>query len=233
MLLVLLMTVVAEPIRADELVTIPKSRLEELERKAAELEKWKKEANRLQSEKEQLEDAQRRLNRKAAELQKARAAAESKASAVAAAAGIEPILEHNTPPIATLPPLQKGEVVDAMDLMNHYRADPSAARKRYEAKRIQVQGEVTGFEKPLFVRPYLVHLRTTDRAWKVACTIHPPESYAAVFTAKRGDEMVGSTTSGTRSTIVRVGQKVVIEGRCNGLRDQAISFTGCTLQFLW
>ena len=40
---------------------------------------------------------------------------------------IEPLIAHVSPPIASLPPLEKGATVDAMDLANHYLADSASA----------------------------------------------------------------------------------------------------------
>jgi len=218
------------PVQGDDKVTISKSRLEELERKEAELEKLKKEADKAGSERQQLESEQRRLKSEAVELKKAKEAAEARAAAaVAAAPSVEPAIQHDTPAIATLPPVQKGEVVDAMDLMNHYRSDAAAAEKRYRGHSIRVQGEVTGFEKPLFVSYYVLYLKTTERSWKVMCRVYPPANYPATFTVKGGEEIVGTASAGARTTLARVGQKVVVEGRSTGLSDQVVTLSGCTL----
>ena len=221
---VLLTFAVTLPVQGDDRVTISKSRLEELERKEAELEKLKKEADKAESGRQQLESEQRRLKSEAVELKKA------KEAAVAAAASVAPAIQHDTPAIATLPPVQKGEVLDAMDLMNHYRSEAAAAGKRYGAQPIRVKGEAVHFEKPGFVRYYLIYLKTTDRNWKVACRVYPPEKYSAVFTAKGGEDLVATTGSGARAVIARLGQTIVVEGRCQGLRDQMLNLTGCTLQ---
>ena len=218
------------PVQGDDKVTISKSRLEELERKEAELEKLKKEADKAESGRQQLESEQRRLKSEAVELKKAKEAAEVRAAAaVAAAASVEPAIQHDTPAIATLPPVQKGEAVDAMDLMNHYRSDAAAAAKRYGAQPIRVKGEAVYFQKPGFVRYYSIYLKTTDRNWKVACRVYPPEKYSAVFPAKGGEDLVATTGSGARAVIARLGQTIVVEGRCQGLRDQMVNLTGCTL----
>ena len=228
--LALLMTAPVPATGAEQTVTIPKSRLQELERKEAELEKLKGELNTAQGQKQELEREKARLQGEQAQLKKDKAAAEAKAAATAAAAKAEPVIQRDTPPMTTLPPLQKGEVVDAMDLMNHYRADAPAAGKRYGARSIRVQGEVVAFEKPMFFSYYVIYLKTTERNWKVECRVYPPEVYPATFTAKGGDEIVGSTSSGARTTLAKVGQKVVLEGRCNGLRDHTVTLSGCTLQ---
>ena len=219
------------PAGAEEMVTIPKARLQELESKEAQFEKLKKELGKTQAEKEQLADEQQRLKAEAEQLKQAKKKAETEAAvATAAAASAEPVIQHTTPAISSLPPLQKGEVVDAMDLMNHYRADAAAAKLRYEEHPIRVTGEITGFGKPMFIRPYVIYLKTTERTWKVECTVYPADFFPAVFTTKGGDEMVGTTSAGARSTIARVGQKVVIGGQCKGLRDQTITLSGCSLR---
>jgi hypothetical protein len=188
------------------------------------------ELNKTRGEKARLENEKERLKGEAEQLQKAKQAAETKAAAaVTAAASAEPVIAHDTPPLASLPPWKKGDVVEAMDLMNHYRADATSAAKRYEAQRIRVQGEIVGFEKPPFVRLYVILLQTTERKWKVLCRIAPPENLSAVFTARHGEELVGSTSAGARSTLARVGQKVVVEGHCKGLNDQNVALSGCRL----
>jgi multidrug efflux pump subunit AcrA (membrane-fusion protein) len=228
--LVLIMAAPVLPLRAAEMVTIPKSRLEELERKEAELEKFKAELNQTQSEKQRLESERARLQGEQEQLKKDKAAAEAKAVAAAKTARAEAVIPRDTPPMTTLPPLQKGEIVDAMDLMNHYRADAPAAEKRYGAQAIRVQGEVTGFEKPMFLSYYEVYLKTTDPNWNVMCRVYPPEMYSAVFTAKGGEGIIGSTSAGARTTLAKVGQIIVVEGRCNGLHSQTVTLSSCALQ---
>ena len=227
--LLAVMAAAGPPLRAAEMVTIPKSRLEELERKEAELEKLKAELNQTQGEKQRLESERARLQSEQAQLKQAKEAAEAKAAATAATAKAELVIPHDTPPMTTLPPLQKGEIVDAMDLMNHYRADAPAAERRYGTQAIRVQGEVTRFEKPMFVSYYVMYLKTTESRWRVMCRVYPPAHYSATFTVKAGEEMVGATSAGARTTLAKVGQKVLLEGRCDGLRDQLLTLSGCTL----
>ena len=215
--------------QVDEMVTIPKSRLQELERKEAELEKVKQELSGAHTERERLNIEQQRLKAEAEQLKQARQAAEARSN-VAGDGNVGPVTRHDTPPLATLPPLPPGETVDAMDLMNHYRADSLAAERRYAAHPIRVEGEVTGFEKPMFVRYYVIFLKTTERNWKIACRVSPPDNFPAVFTVKGGDELVGETRSGARLPIARTGQKVVVEGSCKGLRDQVVTLSACSLQ---
>jgi len=218
------------PVRAQEMVTLPKARLQELERKEKELEKLTGELAGARAEQGRLENETERLKGQALQLQKAKEAAETKtAVAVAATANAELPLAHDTPPLDSLPPWKKGDVVDAMDLLNHYRSEAGPAVKRYEAQRIQVRGKIVGFEKPPFVRPYVIILQTTERKWKVLCRVEPPVEFSAVFTTQHGEELVGSTSAGARATLARVGQKVVVEGHCKGLSGQSATLSGCRL----
>jgi len=221
--------IIASCARADEMVTIPKARLQALERKEKELEAMKGTVARVQQEKEQMETERQRLKQEAEKSQKAWLEAEKRATALASGAANEKVIAHETPPLSGLAPLKKGEEVDAMDLMNHYRADAASAKARYETQRIRVRGKVTGFEKAAFIRPYEILLQTTEREWKIICRVDPPEKMAAVFPAKHGEELMGSTSSGSRMTLAKVGQTVVVEGRSKGLKDQNVLLTGATL----
>ena len=246
--LLLVLTAAASPAPAQETVTIPKARLTELERKEKELEalklelgKARGETERLQRAKEQAErekataeaeraralNEQAKIEREKAQLAKAKEAAEARAAAASAAA--QPVLLHDTPALATLPPLKRGDVVDALDLMNHYRADASGAEQRYGRQRIRVRGVVTGFEKPMFVSHYFIFLRTTERSWRVQCAVSPPREFKATYPAQHGETLVGVTTSEARITLARVGQTVEIEGNCRGLKEQTVTLGGCQL----
>ncbi len=200
---------------AQETVTIPKARYEELLRKEKE---WDKLNGDLSAAKKET-----------AQLKKEKDEAVAKVAAVKAAAPAEPIINHVSPAMNTLPALQKGETVNALDLANHYRADVSAADARYRKKVFKVQGEIVGFDKPLLTRNYHVLLQTTDRQMRLVCTVVPPEKFSAVFTTESGSHLVGTTSSGARTPLAKVGDTVVIEGRCGGLDKSVIEMNGCSL----
>ena len=229
-LLLLAVAALTAPLRADEMVTIPKARLQELERKEAEWEQLKGDLGKARAEEQRLTAEQRRLKAETQKLTAAKAAAEAAAAAATSAtAKADAVIQRDTPPMSSLPPLQKGEIVDAMDLMNHYRADAPAAERRYRAHAIRVQGEVTGFDKPMFVSYYELYLKTTERNWKVKCRVYPPENYSATFTVNSGEEIVGTTSAGGRTTLGKLGQTVVVEGLSKGLGNQVLTLSGCTL----
>jgi hypothetical protein len=199
--------------RAAEMVTIPKARLQELERKEAELEKLQGDLSKTKGENVQLKRQH-----------------QEDAVKIASAPVPEPIVTHVSAPMASLPALQKGETVDAMDLANHYVADAAAADARYRKRTFKVQGEVVGFEKPLFTRDYKIILKTADRQTKVVCDVFPPDKYRAVFTIKNGSELAGLISGETRMPIAKVGDTIVVEGECRGISNSAVKMSGCELK---
>lgn len=220
------------PLRAQDTVTIPRARLQELERKEKELEalqaelgRTRTEQEKLRREKEQAEAAHARSESEKLKLTQAKEAAEARAAAAQSAAKAELGIEHHTPELASLAPLKKGEVVEAMDLMNHYRADAAGAKQRYGKHRIRVRGSVAGFDKTLFASTYEVLLQTTERAWKVMCSVRPPEEFTATFPAQHGETIMAVTRSGARFTLLRVGQTVEIEADCRGLKGQQLELS--------
>jgi hypothetical protein len=155
---------------------------------------------------------------------------EADAAKVASALAAEPLIIHDSPPMVSLPPLQSGDTVDAMDLANYYRADPATADQRYRNRSFLVRGEVARFEKTLFSREYRIILKTADREIKVTCSVFPPETYKAVFTVNDGAEMVGLTPREARVPLAKVGQTVLIGGQCKGLRNSQVTIAGCELK---
>lgn len=206
---------------AQETVTIPKSRLVELERKEKELEALKAELGRARGEQEKLKH-----EKEAAEAR--RAQAEAKAAKARSAA--EPIIAHDTPPLATLPPLKQGDLVDAIDLMNHYRADAAAAAQRYGRQRLRVRGVIAGFDKPSFLSHYFIRLQTTERRWEVACRFELPKEFSAAYPARRGEEFVCERRGGGKVIVARVGQTVEIEGDCKGLKEQTVTLVNAVMR---
>jgi hypothetical protein len=210
--------VISLPILADDTVTIPKSRLEELQRKEAELDKLRGDLGKTKSDLTKTKDENVQLKK------------QHEQDAVKIANAPEPIVTHESPPMASLSPLAQGEVVDAMDLANHYRADSAAADQRYRKHSFKVQGEVIAFEKAMVIKPYNVLLKTADRDLKVVCSVQPPEKYSAVFTTKHGAELVGLLPHHTEEPFLKLGDTVVVSGECKGLSDSRVVLGGCELK---
>ena len=183
----------------------------ELKRKAAEVERLKRELEKSQTELQRLREDNERLRRQKA----------------AAPAAVEAVPEPSKP-LATLPTLQPEEVVDARDLVLYYKADPAGADARFRNKTFRIQGIVQGFSTKLFIRDYEVLLDSPDRQIKVVCSFHYVDRYQAVFTTRRGQELsarLGESKSLT--PLLKVGDQLIIQGRCGGLRESYLEFTRC------
>lgn len=194
------------------MVTIPRSRLEELERKEKELEQLKAELSAAKDETARVKQEKQQV--------------EARAAALTAALPAQP-RPHAAPRVETLPPLQKGDTVEAADLAAHFRDEPAAAAARYHGKTFQVRGEIIGFDKPMFTRNYHVLLRGADDQTRVVAVVTPPDKYVATYTAKGGTELVGVLGGGARTTLAKVGQVVQLTGRCRGIEGQIVELSGC------
>jgi hypothetical protein len=200
---------------AQDTVTIPKARLEELERKEAELEKLKSTGK-----------AQPAVQNPTAK-KREQAVPQNDTSQTSAPPPAAAVSE--APSFASLAPLEKNTIVSATDLAAHYRANPGMADERYRKHTFRVQGEIVGFEKPLLVRNYYILLKTAEPQTRVICDFYPPEDFKAVYTINGGTGLVG-TLADTRVPIAKVGDNVLIEGRCKGLSGGGVKLTDCELK---
>jgi hypothetical protein len=132
-------------------------------------------------------------------------------------------------PVAELPPVKPGEVLDADELLLQFTTDPPGTTRRYRNKSFRVQGVIDRFEPKLFIRKYDVILESPDRFVRVVAGFDYPNDYRAIYTTQRGQTLVGKPTENSELTMMRVGQKIVLEGKCKGARDGEIAFTGCRL----
>ena len=199
---------------AQDTVTIPKSRLEELERKEAELEKLKSAGPQ--------PAIQNSTTKKHDEAAPQNSPLQTSFSSPALAVS-------ETPSFTSLPPIEKETVVSATDLAAHYRANAAMADARYRKRIFKVQGEIVGFEKPPMIRNYNILLKTADPQSRVICDFYPAENFKAVYTINAGTVLVG-TLPDTRVPIAKIGDNVVIEGRCKGLSGGGIKLTDCELK---
>jgi hypothetical protein len=194
---------------AQDTITVPKSRLEELERKEAELNKLKGDLNKTKDENVEL--------KKQHDVDAATIAETPK------------VIKHVSPPMNSLPPVVSGAAVDAMDLADHYRIDAATADQRYRKQKLKLNGEVVGFGSQLFLKPYRIMLKTPDRGTRLTCSIQPPEKYSAVYSIKEGSQLVGTSQRYEDEVIARLGDQVVIEGTCDGLKNSVVHMSGCAL----
>ncbi len=197
---------------ADDNVTIPKSRLEELERKERELNQLKGDAKKTQEENV-------RLKREAQEA----------AKAAAVPGGAEQRPAYVGPALATLAPLKDQDVVDAMDLAYYYRTDSAAAEQRFGGKKFILRGEIAGFDKSLVKRSYGILLKTPERDVRVICTFYPPDKFNAVYTADHGSQLMAYMGE-NRVPLAKVGQTVTLKAQCRGWRDSSVLLSASELK---
>jgi hypothetical protein len=194
-------------LEAQDTVTIPKSRLEELERKEAELRRLQGATNVVSSRPTLAQPAAR---------------APHPTAPVAAPPLAQPL---PTP----LPAFKPGDTVEAAKLANAFRSDPTGAEQLFRKKPMAVRGEIVRFHKRMLSRDYTVVLKTADAAVTVACDVTSPGVYEAVFTAKNGSEIVGQVRQ-SRTTLARVGDRVVAVGRCGKFKNGEVQFIASELR---
>jgi len=54
-----------------------------------------------------------------------------------------------------------------------------------------------------------------------------PDDYKSIYTIQKGQKLVGRPAENKVVTLMTVGDSVVVQGICKGLRDAGIIFTGC------
>jgi hypothetical protein len=191
---------------AQDNVTVPKSRLEELERKEKELERLKGAKPAIQEDKVQTQPKPEPGN--------------STPPPVLAPAP-EPVVRYTSPALESLPALRPNDPVESMDLANYYYADSASADRRFLKQKLAVRGEIVGFEKPLWKSSYRILLKTPIRGVRVICDLPPPTKSNAVFTTNHGDDLVAMFGE-KRVTFAKVGQTVIVLGECKGYSDSAV-----------
>ena len=186
----------------------------ELRRKAQEVEKLKDEVRRAQSDLKKLEAENQRL-RKEDPLATPPDAAPSTDS-------VKPV-----PAIATPPPLEAGQVVEIRELVGQFAAQPEAARQRYAKQRLSVKGTVTGFDCKLLTRRYDVRFESPERGIAVVCRFRLPDVYTAVYTKRSGQALAARVGERTEVPLLEVGDAVIVEGTCKGLKKGELTFSRC------
>ena len=214
--LCLLLAGLVLPTGAQTNVSIPKSRLEELEKKEAELEKLRNQMNPPKPVP---------AGQTGVKAQSPPVTGQAPAPAPAAV----PAPAHVSPALSTLDALKDGEVVSAIDLANHYQQDRATADQRYHKRSFAVQGEIERFEKSAFSRSYSLIMKTGGSNLKVICEVYPPEPYTAVFTASQGSQIVG-VFGENRKTLASADSVAVARGECKGLKGSTIVLKSCALK---
>lgn len=190
-------------LRAQDNVTIPKSRLEELERKEAELE---------------------RLRGKSVAPNQSTPLDPGKPAEATIGAPAAPVSKP-APPIASLPPFVDGQTIEATELAGYFRRDRALADQRFHNRKMVVRGEIVSLDTTKFKRNYQLILEGNDRDTRVRCDLVPPDRFKAVYTVEEGSRLVGLQGE-TRVPIARLGDKVRVTGTCKGLLGRVVLIQG-------
>ncbi len=184
----------------------------ELRRKTEEVERLKEALSRAQSDLKKTQEDNERLRKE-----------QSKAHAAAPA----PAPRKPVTPMATLAPLRAAEVVDADDLIGHFQANPTVAAQRYEKKVFRVKGRIARFSVKVMTRNYDVVFESPEKAVIPVFNFNYVDKWVTVYTKQSGQALVGRTSGRTETTLLQLGEPVVIQGKCGGLKDGEIVFTNC------
>ena len=130
-------------------------------------------------------------------------------------------------PAGDLTPLKRDEIVDAADLVQQFKTDSSAAEQRCQKKTFGVKGVIARFEAKLFRRQYEVILESPEKFMRVVLRFDYPDDFKSIYTIQKGQKLVGRPAENKEVTLMTVGDAVVFQGKCKGLRDAEIVFTGC------
>jgi hypothetical protein len=132
-------------------------------------------------------------------------------------------------PAAELTSVKGDEIVDAADLVQQFKTDSTAAEERCQKKTLRVKGVIERFEAKLFRRQYEVILESPEKFLRVVMRFDYPDDFKSIYTIQNGQKLAGRPAENNEVTLMTVGDAVVFQGRCKGLRDAEIIFTGCKM----
>src|SRR5437867_8244536 len=130
-------------------------------------------------------------------------------------------------PAGELPSVKRDEIVDAAELVQQFKTDSAAAEERCQKKTFRVKGVIQRFEAKLFRRQYEVILESPEKFLRVVLRFDYPDDYKSIYTIQNGQKLVGRPAENKEVTLMTVGDAAVFQGKCKGLRDAEIVFTGC------
>lgn len=187
---------------------LKKYRDEELRRKEEEVEKLKQDLARQQQELQQLKTDNERLRR------------EQKNTVP------RPAPPAPSKPLADVQAVGPTDVIDVQDLVLYYEADRAGADQRFLKKDFRIRGVVAGFSPKLFIRWYDVGLESPSKSINVVCKFGYRDEWQSVYTTERGRKLIAKVPR-AELTLLKVGQTVTIQCRCEGFRDGEIEFNKC------
>lgn len=194
--------------------------------------------------KEQLDKARQEIERLKAE--NARLRGETPSSNPVPPAPVPPPPPPNPPsagpstpgPVAPLPspqpagttvvvpaPIAEGTRVTANQLLADYRGSAIGGDARYKGRRIQVEGTVRSFKKLFASMLWDVQLEAGDALGVLRCRVTFPG--ISDFRGEGSSILEGRRPFRAWKQLLFKGDKVVLEGRCEGLDGATIEFREC------
>jgi hypothetical protein len=131
------------------------------------------------------------------------------------------------PPPAPLAPA--GELVAVRDLVLQYQADAAAADAHYRRQVVRIRGEIVRFDPRTFQRAYDVQLASPAPDLDITCGFAYAPEHRAVFTRSMGRDLVARISEQQEVRLLRVGEVLTVEGRCQGWKKGVLHFSGCRI----
>jgi hypothetical protein len=146
------------------------------------------------------------------------------------ATGAEPA---STPPAgkqpSDLPPLTLETAVALDELAAHFRSDPTAARVRYYKQTFLLRATITRFQPKVARRNYELVFEPAERVPLVIGQFDYEPRFRAVYTRDNGQSLYARIHERAESLLLRAGDRVLMRGRCVGLKNGAVRFDRCTI----
>jgi len=183
-----------------------------------ELKRQQEEVNRLKQELDQAQGELKRLQQENKRLREER----THPPRATGAAPAKPVK-----PIGSLPALLPAEVVEVDELVAQFANEPAAAAQRYGGKVFRIRGTVARFQTKLVIRAYDVVLETPSRDFTLRCGFNYMDKYQAVYTTHNGRSLTARPSGYGERELLKIGAPLVVQGRCRGLKDGDLVFSGC------
>ena len=120
-------------------------------------------------------------------------------------------------------------MVEVSELVAQFVHEPEAAAQRYRGQVLRIQGEVARFQPGLFNKNYEVLLVTPARDLMVKCHFSYLDQYDSVYTTQEGRLLVGHRNGYQDHPLLKIGDAILLQGRCKGAKSGVITFAGCAL----
>lgn len=180
----------------------------------AELKRLREELKAAREENARLREENARLRQQLDAPEQGRAAAAPSATAAG----------RNEPMAWPAVDLSKTVTVD--ELIRRYRLDAIGADAQFKGKTFRLEGTVDRMEPPFAGLTYTVYLRGSDSISRIKCKVKFP-GISDLALSSDGKMLSGARPFRKMQPLLSIGETVVFEGRCDGVRDSTVEFEKC------